>query len=121
MNGEKVQPLGTFFANLFLPAVSFFFFASTIFGAVRNYSPVPFWDMWDSDIGFYEQVSRGRWDAWWAPHAEHWILFSKLFFWLDHKYLHGLSLLLIPLNLVVMSLLWLGLFLETRALGIVTK
>jgi hypothetical protein len=111
-----MKPLCTFLAKPFLPVVSFFFFASTIFGAVRNYCPVPFWDMWDSDIGFYEQVSRGRWDAWWAPHAEHWILFSKLFFWLDHKYLHGLSLLLILLNLVLMSQLWLGLFLGTRAL-----
>jgi hypothetical protein len=104
------------FEKPFLPLMGLFFVVSTVVGAIRNYSPVPFWDMWDGYIGFYQQASRGIWQVWWAPHMEHRILFSRIFFWLDIKYFHGLSLLLLPLNLALMGLLWLVLFLGTRRL-----
>ena len=28
-------------------------------GMVKSYSPVPFWDMWDSYLGFYLRVEEG--------------------------------------------------------------
>jgi hypothetical protein len=103
----KIRRLRSFLEKSILPLTALFFVFSTVVGAIRNYSPVPFWDMWDGYIGFYEQLSKGHMEMWWAPHNEHRILFSRLFFWLDIKFLHGLSLLLIPLNLLLMVLLWL--------------
>jgi hypothetical protein len=93
-----------------------FFVLSTIYGAIRNYSPVPYWDMWDGYIGFYERVSAGDWRAWLIAHNQHRMIFSRLFFWLDLKYFRGLSQLLIPLNLVLMALLWAALVLGMRRL-----
>jgi hypothetical protein len=40
-----------------LAAVTFFILA--VIGTIRNYSPVPFWDMWDGYIGFYLKVHAG--------------------------------------------------------------
>jgi hypothetical protein len=103
----NIRRLCNFLEKSILPLTAIFFVFSTVVGAIRNYSPVPFWDMWDGYIGFYEQLSKGKVEMWWAPHNEHRILFSRLFFWLDIKFLHGLSLLLIPLNLLLMVVLWL--------------
>jgi hypothetical protein len=69
--------------------------ALAILGAVRSYSPVPFWDMWDGYLGFFTQLSRGDWSAWWAQHNEHRILLTRLFFWVDLKWLGGTSVILI--------------------------
>ena len=65
------------------------FFILAVIGTVHNYSPVPFWDMWDDYLGFYLRAHAGMWDAWWAPHNEHRIVLARLFFWIDIKYFHG--------------------------------
>jgi len=49
--------------------------------------------------------------------TKHRILVSRLFFWLDLSFFHGLSLLLIPLNLTLMGLLCLALLFGTRNLA----
>jgi hypothetical protein len=65
------------------------FFILAIIGTVHNYSPVPFWDMWDDYIEFYLKIHAGDWSAWWAPHNEHRIILARLFFWIDIAYFHG--------------------------------
>ena len=67
---------------------------------------MPYMDMWDGYLQFYIKVRRGDWGAWWAQHNEHRILFSRLLFWLDIRYFNGLSLLLIPLNFLLLGLTW---------------
>jgi hypothetical protein len=78
-----MRRVGRLLSNFFLPLVGFLFFGSTVIGAIRNYSPVPFWDMWDGYIGFYERISNGHWEAWWERHMEHRLVFSRVFFWLE--------------------------------------
>ena len=52
-------------------------------GAVRSYSPVPFWDMWHGYLHFYQLVSEGHWKEWWALHNEHRIVIPKLIYLID--------------------------------------
>ena len=75
---EKLSSFGrqvrmALFKKASLPIVAFLFCVSTVIGAIRNYSPVPFKDMWDRDcyIDFYQQVSNGYWAALWAHVNEH--------------------------------------------------
>jgi hypothetical protein len=73
-------------------------------GGVRNYSPVPFWDMWDGTLGFYIKVMDGDLAAWWAQHNEHRIVLARLFFWVDYKLFGGLSIFLVAVNYVLAGL-----------------
>ncbi|MBV9671826.1 MAG: hypothetical protein JO076_03260, partial [Verrucomicrobia bacterium] len=98
--------LARIFSSSLLALTASFFIGSTMLGAIRDYCSVPYWDMWDSYIQFYEKVSKGDLYFWWEPHMEHRILIPRIFFWLDIKYFHGLSLLLIPLNLTLIGMLW---------------
>lgn len=78
-----------------------FFVAATIYGAWLNYSPVPFSDSWEGIVSFYLRSLEDS-AAWWHQHYDHRIFFSKILFWLDMRYFGGHSLLLIPLNVVLM-------------------
>ena len=92
---------------LFLAAIApVFFIATTVVGAIRWFSPVPFWDMWDGYLRFYMDVKYGDHGAFFVQANEHRILLSKVLFWLDLKYFGGLSYLLIPINLLLMMGLW---------------
>lgn len=93
-----------------------FFFLTTVIGAVRWFSPVPFWDMWDGYLGFYMDVTGGKWSQFFAQANEHRIVFSKLLFWLDIRYFHGLGLLLIPANIALMLGSWITLSAAARRL-----
>ncbi len=78
-----------------------FVLTTSMVGVVKNYSPVPFWDMWDGYLGFFTQVEAGVASAWWAQHAEHRLLVGNAFFWLDLKYFNGTTVLLFTLNCVL--------------------
>lgn len=67
------------------------------------FSPVPYWDMWDGYLDFYSKVQMGNYAAWWAPHNEHRIVLSKLFFWSDIHWFGGLSYSLIVINYMLAS------------------
>ncbi|WLG32699.1 hypothetical protein PSH85_20445 [Pseudomonas simiae] len=71
---------------------------TSIIGGVISFSPVPYWDMWDGYIDFYSKVLAGDYSAWWAPHNEHRIVLSRLFFWGDIRWFGGLSYSLIVIN-----------------------
>jgi hypothetical protein len=69
--------------------VAVLFFVLAVIGTVRNYSPVPWLDMWDDYIGFYLRLHAGDWGAWWAQHNEHRIVLARMFFWVDVACFHG--------------------------------
>ncbi|WP_353632273.1 hypothetical protein ABVN18_08530 [Pseudomonas canadensis] len=71
---------------------------TSLIGGVISFSPVPYWDMWDGFVDFYSKVQAGDYAAWWAPHNEHRIVLSRLFFWSDIRWFGGLSYSLIVIN-----------------------
>lgn len=80
------------------------FVSLAVVGAVRAYSPVPFWDMWNDYLGFYVKASSGEWSAWWAQHNEHRLVLARLFFWLDLALLQGTVWFLILVNYLLLAL-----------------
>jgi hypothetical protein len=71
---------------------------STLVLEARNFSPVPYLDMWDGYIGFDMRVNQGDFSAWTYLHNEHRIIFSRLLFWLDIHVFGGTTLFLIVCN-----------------------
>lgn len=89
-----------------LMAAAFVLAAST--GAVRMYTPVPFWDMWGATLYFYMAINDGASWLWWAQHNEHRIVLSRLLFWLDYELFGGLSVFLLLMNYIIVALaIWL--------------
>ncbi|MFN9030641.1 MAG: hypothetical protein ACK54C_15245 [Betaproteobacteria bacterium] len=89
------------------------FLSSTAVGLVVSFSPVPFWDMWDGYLNFYVRVSDGDYTAWWDKHVDHRIIFSRVFFWIDLKFLNGTTKALVILNVILAlaiaaALVWLS-------------
>lgn len=90
----------------------------SVCGGVRGYSPIPYWDMWDSTLNFAIKVSVGDWRAWWAQHNEHRIVLSRLLFWADINLFGGLSISLIVANYLIVGL---SAFVLTRILHVYTN
>jgi len=86
-------------AFFFLFAVTYFILA--IVGAVRAYSPVPYWDMWDSYLPFYIDTSHSDLDKWWGQHNEHRIVLARVFFWLDLSLFKGAGVFLVIVNYIL--------------------
>ena len=84
-------------------ALIFAFISSAIYGQYINYSPAPFMDYWNGVLRFYLESMQDPL-AWWVQHNEHRIFLSKLLFWLDMRYFGGRSLLLVPVNTVLLLL-----------------
>ncbi|MDR6383858.1 hypothetical protein [Paraburkholderia caribensis] len=94
-----------------------FFIVSTIIGAVKWFSPVPFWDMWDGTLQFYaERLQGNRWLAFLEQANEHRIVLTKGLFWIDYRFFQGLSHFLVAINIALMFALWLTLCFICRAL-----
>jgi len=92
--------------NKFLVFLLVIYIVSVFVGAYRFYSPLPDGDMWHGYINFYLNLLNGDTYAWWEQHNEHRIILSKLFFYLDLALFNGLSLSLIPLNLLLLVSSW---------------
>ncbi len=90
----------------YLSAFALFFIISVIIGIYNHYSPVPYWDMWNGTLGFYNQVQNGDAFAWIAQHNEHRILLSRILFWIDIHFFGGLSYFLMLCNFLLM--LWIS-------------
>lgn len=88
-------------SNRLLCFLAFLSFILASYGAWRYYSPVPYWDQWDSYLDFYLRVSHGDWFSWFEQHNEHRIIFSKLLFWLDIRFFEGKGYFLIAINYVL--------------------
>ena len=89
--------------DLGFAAVAAVFVALAVAGALRSFSPVPHWDMWDGYLGFYTKLAGGDTGAWWAQHNEHRILLTRLFFWLDLTLFQGRGVLLIVVNYLLVA------------------
>ncbi|RPH40831.1 MAG: hypothetical protein EHM87_21260 [Burkholderiales bacterium] len=74
-----------------------------VVGAVRGFSPVPWWDMWDGYLEFYLRVRGGETAAWWGQHNEHRLLLSRLLFWPDIAWFGGRGVLPIVANYAVVA------------------
>ncbi len=99
---KKKFPEIFMFLTMVVIAVLFWGLAMT--GAVQNYSPVPYWDMWNGYVDFYVKVLDGNWSAWWAQHNEHRILLARLFFWIDLHWLRGSVWFLLLINYMLMAI-----------------
>lgn len=86
-----------------------FFVITTIIGAVRWFSPVPFWDMWDGTLGFNLAIRAGRWSEFFSQANEHRIVLSKILFLIDYRLFGGLSYFLIACNIALMLAIWITL------------
>jgi hypothetical protein len=81
--------------------VGLFIVVSTIYGVVRNYTPIPYMDQWDGVIGFWRAVQSGDTSAWWAQHNEHRIVVPRLLFWADMRWFGGVNLVTITANVLL--------------------
>ena len=69
--------------------LAIFVVAATAIGMVRWYSPVPYYDMWNGGVVFYEGAQSGDFKAWWEPHNEHRIVMTRALLWMDFAWLQG--------------------------------
>lgn len=76
---------------------------ATIGGIVDAWSAVPFWDEWDGQVAFLDQIAQGDVAAWWRPHNEHRIVLARALFWLDGALGNGNGVLLLLANLACLA------------------
>lgn len=67
-------------------------------GLYQNYSPIPFWDMWNGGLQFYLGHLQGDVAAWWRFHNEHQNGLAKVLFAVDFGLLGGRFYLLFLVN-----------------------
>lgn len=102
---SSAAPLRTTAPRQFFACVAALMVALALFGASRNYSPVPFWDMWGPYLQLLDMAAGGDWHVWWAQHNEHRIVLARLLFWADLRWFDGAGWFLIAANctLVLMA------------------
>lgn len=86
----------------YLGFFAFIYVVFVIIGIFNNYSPVPFWDMWDGYLEFYTKAQSGDWYAWIAQHNEHRVFLSRILFWVDIHFFDGASYFLLVCNFLLM-------------------
>jgi hypothetical protein len=86
-----------------LQVLACLFVLADMAGGIRWYSPVPFSDMWEGYIGFYDRVQRGDWSGWLAFHNEHRIFLARLLFWLDLSCFQGNLIFLYLVNYLLLG------------------
>lgn len=74
--------------------------AVTLIGAYKNFTQIPYWDMWNGFLDFYDKSQNGDIQTWWNPHNEHRIVLARLLFWSDLKWFNGDQLYLIAFNYI---------------------
>lgn len=71
------------------------------YGALVHFDAIPFWDMFDGYLNFYNDFTKGDWGALWTQHNEHRIVLSKLLFLIDLSVLDGTTPFLVLVNLAL--------------------
>ena len=74
-------------------------------GGVINYSPVPYWDMWNGTLGFIQSFDQTPRQALFEQHNEHRIVLTNLLFLLEYKIFDGSNKFLIIMNYVCVALI----------------
>ena len=87
-------------------AFVFLFPLLMLIGVVKNFSPVPYWDMWNGTLGFYISAINGDWTVWLSQHNEHRIVFARLLFFIDNYFFNGTAEFLIFSNLALLSFIF---------------
>jgi hypothetical protein len=57
--------------------------ATTIYGGIHYFSPIPFWDQWNGYIGFFHAIRDGDYWFFWSQHMDHRIVIPRILFFLD--------------------------------------
>ncbi|UPG95360.1 hypothetical protein [Luteibacter aegosomatissinici] len=65
---------------------------------------MPFWDAWDGEVAFFLRARDGDASAWWEFHNEHRIVLTRLFFYADMAWGHGIGILPLVANVVLAAL-----------------
>ncbi len=94
------------------------FIVLALIGGINNYSPIPFWDMWDGYLDPYINFIQGDYLTLFAQHNEHRIVVSKLLFFIDLHYFNGASLFLTIVNYLLLALFALLMLAYTRKLSL---
>lgn len=102
-NSKSYFLVNKIFVSIIL-VFSLLYFSTAVVGTYKNYSAVPFWDMWNGYLGFYFRSASEGWLPWWELHNEHRLVLAKIFFWVDLKYFKGSMILLFVLNLMFSAL-----------------
>ncbi|MDQ7996438.1 MAG: hypothetical protein AAGC76_11355 [Luteibacter sp.] len=74
-------------------ALAFLSVVLALLGIARNYSAVPFGDMWDGYVSFFLRARDGGAAPWIEPHGEHRIILSRPFFYADVLWFGGRGVL----------------------------
>lgn len=82
----------------FFGSLAGLYFLFAVIGGVKNYSPIPFMDMWGPYVNFFIQSSGGDVAQWWSQHNEHRIVLARIFFWIDVTCFRGSGVFLIVVN-----------------------
>ena len=95
---------------------SIYYVTLAIAGGIRQYSPVPHWDMLAGYLFFDSIIQDAPWTAWFMQHNEHRIFFSRLLFWIDIHVFQGKSWFLISMNysLILLCYITFSKFLSSR-------
>ncbi|MEM5450550.1 hypothetical protein [Paraburkholderia guartelaensis] len=80
-------------------------FATTCFGVISHFSPVPYGDQWDGTLGFYLNALEHPWAPFFDLHNEHRLFFSRLIFFVDMRYLGGRNVPDLAANVVLAALI----------------
>lgn len=102
-----------------LPAVFWLlglgFVVLAITAGIRNYSPVPFGDMWLGYLSFFKTSVEQGLQPWWEQHNEHRIILSRLLFWFHLAVLKGQTSFLQVINYLLAFCLWIALCAQAGA------
>ncbi|KAF7961961.1 hypothetical protein AWV80_27485 [Cupriavidus sp. UYMU48A] len=89
--------------SIWAAAVAAFVLTTSIFGGFHYFSPIPFWDQWDSYVGFYQRLQEAGPSALIELHNEHRIVVSKLIFWADISLFGGYNALTVIANYLLLA------------------
>jgi hypothetical protein len=99
---DRFRPVDAVVTAPFL-IVAVLFPLLALIGIVRFWHPLPWWDMWDGDLGFWYQLTGGDLGAWWAQHNEHRIVLARVIFWIDLAAFRGSGWILIVANVLAVA------------------
>ncbi len=91
--------------------------ATTVYAVWTHFSPVPYADQWDGTIDFYLQALQNPWQAFFAQHNEHRLIFSRLLFFADMHYFGGRNVSLLVANIVLAGFLAAAFYRTTIRVG----
>lgn len=101
----------------FSMAVFFLMFVLAIVGGWKNYTAIPFWDMWDGTIEFLLKVRAGDYGVWWEQHNEHRILLARIIFWLDSRFFGDAGIFSVFANYCLFAVVGLVFYFYAKALS----